>query len=324
MLDHYMSLLITSIASIILLVIAWEIIQLLRAKPPTNVHLVVMGKDSSSTYEQKIPRIIWSYWHDPIAPDFIQSCKRNWQQFAPDHEVRMLSRESMGEWIKSDELLNNFDSLPAYRQADWLRLQLLKLYGGIWIDASTVLTQDLAWVHDHQVQHKSEYVGFYLRGYTTNIKQPIVENWFMAAIPNSQYITDVAQEFDRALTMKEKPYLDELRNQQKLERIAQGMESSVQQYLIMHVATAVVLDKNSSYRLVLICAEDSALAFHSALRWRKKHLYVKLALLPQPKQLPCIIKLRGSDRRIIEKGLAKNWLIKNSFLANFLNHLFEQ
>lgn len=321
MLDQYMSLLIASIASVILLVIAWEIIQLLRAKPPKNVHIVITGKDSSVPSALTIPPIIWSYWHDNTVPAFIQSCKENWQQYAPDHEVRMLSRESISEWLKSDDLLDNFDSLPAYRQADWLRLQLLKFYGGIWIDASTVLTQDLAWVHNHQAQHKSEYVGFYLRGYTTNIKQPIVENWFMAAIPKSQYIADLAQEFDRALSLKEEPYLQELRSQQKLERLAQGMESRVQQYLIMHVATAVVLDKNSSYRLVLICAEDSALAFHSALRWRKKHLYVKLALLPQPKQLPCIIKLRGSDRRIIEKGLAKNWLSKNSFLANFLKHL---
>lgn len=315
-----MSLLIASIISVILLVIVWEIIQLLRAKPPTNVHLVVIGKDSSSVYEQKIPRIIWSYWHHPVAPEFIQSCTKNWEQYAPDHAVRMLSRDSICEWIKSDELLNSFDSLPAYRQADWLRLQLLKLYGGIWVDASSVLTQDLTWVHDHQAQHQSEYVGFYLRGYSTNMQQPIVENWFIAAIPHSQYIKDLAQEFDRALTLKEDRYLEELNNEKKLDRLAKGMDSRVRRYLIMHIAAAVVLDSNSSYRMVLLCAEDSALALHAALRWRKKHLYVKLALLPQPKQLPCLIKLRGSDRRVIEKGLAKNWLRKNSFLANLLNN----
>jgi hypothetical protein len=88
----------------------------------------------------------------------------------------------------------------------------------------------------------------------------------------------------------------------------------------MHVAAAVVLDRGASdYRLSLIRAEDSALGFHAALNWRKRHVYARLAMTPSPDYLPSIIKLRGGDRRIFERGLERGWWYSGSAMAQLLS-----
>jgi hypothetical protein len=87
----------------------------------------------------------------------------------------------------------------------------------------------------------------------------------------------------------------------------------------MHVAAAIVLNRDpEAYKLALIRAEDSALGFHAALKWRKRHLYAGLALILAAARVPVIIKLRGGDRRVFERGLTRGWLLRSSALGKLL------
>ncbi|MGS0754674.1 glycosyltransferase family 32 protein [Roseateles sp. GG27B] len=303
--------------------LAWEMLQILFAQAPRKVATVRVAPAADAapiaSGTAAIPKIIWSYWHQTPVPEFVALCQANWTRFAPDHEVRMLSQDSIQTWLASAELNSQFDTLPPYRQADWLRLQLLAQHGGLWIDASTILTQSLAWVHQQQQAQQVEYIGFYIDRFTQKPEQPIVENWFMAAVPGSAFVTDLAREFNRALYLGETPYLAELQAQGLLEQVSQGLGPKDRQYLIMHVAAAVVLDRAAAnYRLFLSRAEDTAFAFHTALRWRKRHLYARLGLTPCPRHLPMLIKLRGGDRRVVEQGMARGWLYRGSLLAKYL------
>lgn len=317
-----MSWLILAILITLLVLLVWEILQVLLTQAPhkTDIRIIAADDIPSSDIQPEIPKIIWSYWQQAPAPELVAHCKANWQRYAPDHEVRMLFKEDVTQWLEPSAINKIFDSLPAYRQADWLRLQLLMRYGGIWIDASTILTQDLSWAHRLQQQHNTEYTGFYINAFTTRIEQPIVENWFMAAVAGSVFITDLAAEFDHAIQISESEYLSELHKQGKIEHVAQGLKANSQLYLIMHVAASVLLDRNPKrYRLALMRAEDSALNFHATLRWRKRHLYARLALSPCPTRVPVLIKLRGCDRRVFEQGLARDWIYSGSFLAKYLH-----
>ncbi len=305
---------------LLLLALAWEIVQILRASVPACPHIVHLGSiQQSDTAAPPIPKIIWTYWHALPEPEFIQQCLANWRRFAPGHELRVLHKDSIFDWLDSTAITAQFKQLPPFRQADWLRLQLLAKHGGIWIDASTLLTRNLEWVHMLQAEKGSEYVGFYIDRFTTRPEQPIVENWFMAAIPRSRFIETLAHEFDQALKMGEAQYLEKLQASGKLTQVVQGLGPKDQLYLIMHVAAAFILDSaQDGYRLSLIRAEDSALGFHAALKWRKRHLYARLALSPAPRNLPWIIKLRGGDRRIFERGLARGWLNPQSVVVKLL------
>lgn len=312
---------VAALAGLMGLALGWEILQIFGAHVPKVPHTVQMGPPASqATQLNPIPKVIWTYWHELPVPSFIQQCLDNWQRFAPDHELRLVHKGNITQWLESTTPLDTFDQLPPFRQADWLRLQLLSLHGGIWVDASTWVTQNLNWVHTLQAEHHSEYVGFYIDRFTTKPVQPIVENWFMAAAAQSPFMLALAQEFNQALQLGEATYIEQLRLTGRLDDITQALGSQYQLYLIMHVAAAVVLDRRATdYRLNLIRAEDSALGFHAALKWRKRHVYARLALTPSPQYLPYIIKLRGGDRRIFERGLERGWWYSRSAMAQLLS-----
>ncbi len=315
---YYIAITTTGIFSCALLLwLIREIFWIGRLRAPEIPHTLLIGGPARERGES-IPKIIWSYWHELPEPEFITRCFANWQRMAPDHDIRVLQDSTLPLWLEGDAPLAQLANLPAYRRADWLRLQLLQAYGGIWIDASTLLTQDLCWLHDTQNHNRCDYVGYYIQRYSTSHDQPIVENWFMAAVPSSPFIRDLTSEFALALTLGEKGYLRELEKNDLRERVVQGL-GNMQEYLIMHVAAAVVLNTNQQpYRLALTRAEDSAFLFLANLGWSRTRMYIRLALSRCPSRLPAVIKFRGHDRKVLEKGLAKRWLLPSSLLAKFL------
>lgn len=310
-------LLATGLLLALLALLAWELLQILRAKAPPTVAERLVGQGAPR--KAAIPKVIWAYWHEPVPPPFIARCLANWQRLAPDYELRLLHRHALADWLPQADLAATLDALPPYRQADWLRLQLLARHGGIWIDASTLLTRDLAWVHALQARDASEFVGFWIDRYTNAPERPIVENWFMAAVPGSRFVADLATEFDAALAAGSEAYLQALRAQGRLARVVQDLTPDFQHYLLMHVAASKLLERApEAYRLSLQRAEDVAFALHRALRWRKRHLYARLALTPCPARLPALIKLRGAERGLAERGLARGRWIAGSAFARLL------
>jgi hypothetical protein len=300
---------------LLLILLSWYLAPIFATTPKIAKKLFLNSKDTSTS---TIPKIIWSYWQQSSVPPLIRQCHENWRKFAPDHELRVLHLDAISQWLPTDELPVNFTQLPAYRQADWLRLRLLKEYGGIWMDASSFLTTSLSWVHDKQ--HTTEYLGFYLDGFTTNTKQPIVENWFMAATTNSLFISDLYHEFMQSITMGEHPYIEQLKTKSNFNELVQNIPPRFHEYLTMHIAAAYLLAQNNGcYALELIRAEEASLALQHQLNWQKTKLFIKLCLLPCPVNLPPHIKLRGNDRNSIERYLARGWLLKGSALAKYLN-----
>jgi hypothetical protein len=307
-------------AAALLLGLFAEALAILRARVPPQVRTLRLGPtDCVAAASQPIPRVIWTYWDALPAPALISQCLRLWQHVAPDHEVRLVDRSTASRWLDTDIESIAFDALQAYRQADWLRLQLLKRHGGIWIDGSTLLTESLDWVHRLHAERGAGVVGFYIDRYTTDRRCPIVENWFLAAPSNDPFIAAWSDELDRALALGESGYLEALRREGRLDAVAQGIPEDMRAYLVMHLAASTVLQRTpTAYPMRLQRAEDVAFAFHAALRWRKRHLYARLALTPAPRRVPALIKLRSGDRAVMEKLLARGWIWRRSLLARLL------
>lgn len=315
-----MSILALTLAAALLLGLFLEAFAILRARPPRHVRTWRLGPaDVPAEPGRPIPRVIWTYWDALPPPALIARCLRLWQRVAPDHEVRLVDRSSASRWLGTPIEAGAFDALPAYRQADWLRLQLLRRHGGVWMDGSTLLTEGLAWVHRLHAGHGGGVVGFYIDRYTTDRHSPIVENWFLAAPANDPFVVAWSDELDRALALGESGYLEALRRDGRLDAVAQGIPEDMRAYLVMHLAASAVLQRApAAYRIVLQRAEDMAFAFHDALRWRKRHLYLRLALTPEPRRIPALIKLRSGDRAVVEERLARGWIWRRSLLARLL------
>jgi len=294
-----------------------ELATVLRARVPAQTRAVMVG-DNAPLCQGEIPKIIWTYWQPSPAPAFIQACLANWRRFAPDHELRLLDRDSVMSWLP--ELRADFDALPAYRQADWLRIHLLARHGGIWMDASMLLSRDLAWLHETRRRRAADYVGFYIDRYTTRPELPIVENWLMASVPGGRFATALAAAFDRALDEGAEALLQRLRAEGRHARVVQALTEDFQRYLLMHVAAADLLDRDPQIaRLALLRAEDGPFAWHVGVGWRKRHLFARLALVPCPRVLPAVLKLRGGDRTVVERNWRRGWVSPFSALRHLLD-----
>ncbi|MEO6277722.1 capsular polysaccharide synthesis protein [Roseateles sp.] len=293
-----------------------ELVTVLRAKVPTQTRAVTVG-ESAPACSAEIPKIIWTYWQQPPAPAFIRACFDNWRRFAPDHELRLLDRDNVLQWLPA--LRADFGAMPAQLQSEWLRLQLLARHGGVWMDAATLLSRDLAWLHDTRRRRGADYVGFYLDRFTTRPELPIVDNWLMASVPDGPFVTALAAAFDRALDEGAEALLASLQAQGRHARVVQALPDDSQRYLLMHIAASDLLDREpQAARLVLLRAEDGPYAWQAGVGWSKRRFHARLALLPCPRVLPAMLTLRDGDLAVVERNWRRRLVSPFSALVQFV------
>jgi len=308
-----------ALLALLLLAAAVEAAQVLLARAPRTAQPRRLGPADADPAPMPLPRVVWTYWDTLPPPEIIERCLANWRRHAPGHEIRLVDRSSAARWLPAAPDAAAFGRLPPYRQADWLRLQLLKAHGGLWMDGSTLLARDLDWVHALHDTMGRGLVGFWIARYTQEPSRPVLENWFIAAPAGDAFVAAWAAELDRALALGEAGYVAALRAQDTLAAAAQGIPEGMREYLAMHLAAGEVLRREPDrHRMTLLRAEDVAFAFHAALRWRKRHLYARLALTPAPAHVPALLKLRGGDRAVVERGLAHGLWMRGSLLARLL------
>jgi mannosyltransferase OCH1-like enzyme len=286
----------------------------LSYKPATDA---VVQHGQSATLYRPIPKIIWSYWHQKDQPLIVQKCIDTWRRYNPDYSINVLHTGNINEFIPTDQLPDTFFTLKEFRKADWLRIALLQTYGGIWLDASIVLTQPLDWAMDLQQKNNSEFVGFYIDGFSTDKERPVIENWFMASVPQSGFITDWCAEFTHeVINRSASAYLTLLRNSRTYEEVVQNIKNP--EYLAMHVAASRVTRKKDAYSLTLIKAEETAFFYLSHLQWSRVRLFIELALLQANSSLPALIKLRRKERNLFARGLQYKVFRSSSVIGRYL------
>jgi len=307
----------TAIVLIIAGLFLRELATVLRARVPTQTRAALVG-DSAPLCQEEIPKIIWTFWQVTPAPAFVQACLANWRRFAPDHEVRLLARDDITRWLP--ELRADFDTLATDLQADWLSVQLLARHGGIWMDASMLLSRDLAWLHETRKRRAADYVGFYIDRHTTRPELPIVANWMMASVPGGRFVTTLAAAFDRELNEGTEALLQRLQAEGRHARVVQALTENTQDDLLWQLAAADLLDREPQRaRLVLLRAEDGPLAWQAGVGWSKRHLFARLALVPCPRVLPAVLRLRGGDRTLVERNWQRGWVSPFSALVQLID-----
>lgn len=267
-----------------------------------GVPLAMSGESSLTlAVTEKIPRIIWGYWHSEDRPLVVQHCLRNWKFHNPDFQINLLHAGNVRDFLPHESLPAHFSGMTKQRQADWLRLALLERHGGIWLDASIFLTTPLDWVLAAQDKKQVDYVGFYIEGFTDSDKFPVIENWCMAAPRGSQFIRNWLAEFTSALSLGDRAYLDQLKSQGIYERTLQRI--SMPEYLLSHVAAQYVLQNMGPCSFYVVKAEDSAYFYQAKSNWRRRRLFWRLLFLRCPAAVPAMVKLRGGERNKLEKFL---------------------
>lgn len=263
-----------------------------------------------------IPRILWSYWQGGTPPLLVQRCFDHWRRLHPHFEIRILDERGVLRYLPA--IPAALDGASAAKRADWIRLELLRRHGGIWLDASTILTQPLDWVLQEQARTGADFVGYYLQQYTSVPQRPVVENWFMAAPPGSPFIEDLQREFtEEVIARTGEQYIAHLQAQGLYTQALQRIDMPA--YLTMHLALQVILLRGGSYRLGLSPAESGPYFLHVQGRWRRAALKLRLLFMRARGPLPPLIKLRSPDRRRLDDYLTQGLYLPDSVAGQWLD-----
>ena len=247
-----------------------------------------------------IPKVIWTYWHDPSnIPDVVQSCIKSWQVHNPDYKIIILNGDNI--YSGSNPILSKpikHDDSQA-RISDFVRLETLRKYGGVWMDASIICTKpldDFILANTNTTQ-SNEFVGFYLPGFTSDMRYPVIESWFLAAPVGSRFIADWRDEFFEMENYdKVDDYVRKLSNDgidfQKIDAPA---------YLAIHIAAQKVMQTASQpYNLKLLDATKGPYKYLVRYDWNSDEA-VKHINDVESRGEAGIIKMRSTERNIVTR-----------------------
>ena len=153
-------------------------------------------------------KIIYTFWepHEKI-PSYLLLCIKTWKKFLPDYEIKILDYKSvknyLGEILFSEVVCKKM-SLPI--QVDAIRVALLKKFGGIWMDADTIILngkflnefKDFELIMFGDQKTKTQNIGFI---FSANYSY-VINEWFKQIINNIRLYKEIMVKIERNNTFK--------------------------------------------------------------------------------------------------------------------------
>jgi len=260
---------------------------------------------------QPVPKVIWMYWDDLTPPDFILAFYAKMKQMNPDHQIRLLNRESVKTflpWLRFD-----YAQIGMSHKGDVIRLALLKEYGGIWVDSSTLVYQDFSWVHQRSGY---DVVGYYSDGTTVDKDFPVVEAWFLASPPGNAFIARWLELIMPLTHISIDDYYAQITQRSDFADIRQGINRG--SYIIINFLCQIVMREQPGFSCYLKRCESSAFFYQDAFRWDSLKMSLFLLCSREPATHPRLIKLTNDDRRFLPLVRRLNILERDSVMGKLL------
>ena len=171
---------------------------------------------SSASKSQKhlksscLPLKLYLYWEQgwESAPVVVQQCAQKAADIleATPWAVELKDEETVQELLLPSDLhfYNKVrECCKPPMRADLIRLMLLHRQGGVWCDASNVLTDDLAWLSHFFDEPDVQLFAFtsphqdavFVKG----CQVPLLESWFIACVPECRFVGEWLSQFKCAL-----------------------------------------------------------------------------------------------------------------------------
>jgi len=117
-------------------------------------------------------KTIWSFWEGPDS-DLLLKCRKSWEKYLPDWNIKILNYDTIEQY--NMKLPSTFYEMGKAMQSDYIRLNLLYNYGGIWLDATIKLYENFDWLIKDIGSDTSNYFQPELKGHN------YYESWFIAS-----------------------------------------------------------------------------------------------------------------------------------------------
>jgi hypothetical protein len=243
----------------------------------------------------RIPKVIWTYWNSETPTPFLLRCVDTWRRFHPEYRIIILTPATLHEYTNVRPKDIAWNDSPA-RESDIVRAHVLATHGGVWSDMSIMLFGPCPQLAE-PAPAGTEFMGFYLEGFTTNAAYPVIENWWFATAPGGAFMCRWRDVF---MTLyNDLPVDDRIARIQADDGVdLQGIISGMRNYLFMHAAAQYVLQKEAGMQtnMVLSKAEDGPFKYLANNGWSAASAFAWLKTNPQP-----MIKMRSCERALAEK-----------------------
>ncbi|WP_449400359.1 capsular polysaccharide synthesis protein [Chryseobacterium wanjuense] len=201
---------------------------------------------------------------------------------------------------------------------DLVRLNVLDVYGGFWLDASIMLTENLDWIFKLKSEYNTDLIGFYSDLITNDFEYPILETWFIATPKNGKMIHDWHVEFRKCYYSHDPHnfYPEIKHNPIRRQNIK---EDWLLDYLIAYQAAMTVMRRSKDYRIMMISASDMAHFYNFNLKLKGKDLSRLFLQGTTPEHYPKMIKFEKNGRNVMDADIAYGRYHKKSFLFSIAN-----
>jgi hypothetical protein len=266
--------------------------------------------------EPPVPKIIWAYWHSEDIPPLIKKMLVSRQQILKTWQFYVLNEKTVRNFLY--DFPKNYESLSTTHQSDWIRVSLLRLYGGCWLDASIIINSEHEFeeMYARACYQRSEFTGFYTpRALVNNDKRSFVENWFIMAPKNSTILVALSNEYRKAIEMGYLQYRN-LIEQQRTDVATKHIYNQKEKedvYLTNYVCLQVVLHDNPNANIILMDSSKTMYRLHELCWDSAKKDYDSECIVKrirdepeETKKIP-FIKLTNAQRTHLEKVDISNY-----------------
>ncbi|MCL9676796.1 capsular polysaccharide synthesis protein [Acinetobacter sp. ACZLY 512] len=254
---------------------------------------------------EEIPKIIWLYWEDENIPTLVKICMKSIIKHCKGFEVILLNNVTVNQYIDLPQLSQK---ILLAQKADLIRLELLSKYGGIWMDATVFLTRNIDWILK-KIEYHDAFM-FYSDECTSNIKNPISENWFIISRRNSRFINAWRDEFKKCIT-SENPvkYYDNVKNNKEM---IQNL--TVPDYLLCYISAIVCLNREK-YNILYVSSGVTGHYYNYKHFWNGYGIAFNILLKDKDDiYIPPLLKFTSNSRKLIEFLLKYKVYKKKSIL----------
>ena len=278
------------------------------------VYLKSVNKIDSFENIEDIPKKIWMYWDSQDSNPIVDLCYENTKNLCKNYEVVLLNKNNVSNYVDISKINPN---LKPQIIADYIRLKLLNSHGGIWMDASILLTQNFDWIY-RKINKKQDVFVFYSDDCTTDENNPIVENWFIMAPKGNEFIGDWFQEFEKCV-LSDNPYTYYSSYKGNTD-VIQNIQNT--DYLMCYISAAIVMSKRR-YNIVTLNSGSSGHYYNYKFKFRSIFIALTLCLRRKEKlHVPYLIKFTQDSRDDINLFIRKNFIVRRSLIGSSFQKIY--
>lgn len=261
-----------------------------------------------------IPKKIWMFWAGTTLPAEIQSFVNKITIENPDYEITVVNSVNLQQYLPGLEFTRS-DMLVAHK-SDYIRLDLLFRYGGIWLDATTILNRPLDDFIAVNLHDSYDMVAFYRDVSTVDKRYPIIETWFMAVPQNNNFIKRWLHFFRPIMNLGAAEYFRQLKNRPDYEQVVQRITDPA--YLLLNISQQLALRESNQYNFYLRRSEANAFYYQRLVGWNAIKLSRMMMVDNVANVLPPVIKLTGLERKFLATNLKYGVVNKDSLIGRVI------